>query len=752
MKNQESHDGLRAVTRRSTRQGREKPGSTRLGSNRLEILLLALGAALPLAFGGALTASAQGGQLPRGAAAVDGARQLAADKEPGTWMSAGRTYDEQRYSPLTGVNKANVKGLGLAWYGDIDSERGQEATPVVVDGVLYVTTAWSMVKAFDAKTGERLWEYDPKVDRATGQIACCDVVNRGVAAWKGKIYLGALDGRLIALDGKTGKVAWSVQTTDPKEPYTITQVPRVVKGMVIIGNAGAEYTCRGYVSAYDAATGKMKWRFYTVPAKPGDPTNTPLLEKAAKTWTGEWWKFGGGATAWDTILFDPKTNLVYFGTGNGLSWSQEIRSPGGGDNLFVSSIIAVNADTGKYVWHYQEVPGDEWDYDNTNPLMTADLKIGGVARHVLMQAPKTGFFYVWDAKTGKLLSAEKFAPANWATKIDLKTGRPVENPAVRYTDTKAAVVQPAPLGAHNWHPMSFSPRTGLVYIPVTENTTGFASAKPEGFKLGDRVYNTGTVSFSDEITKLYAQPGAPPRGNIKSYLQAWDPVAQKEVWRAPDTDYGPHGTMVTASDLVFSGDWSGRFSAYDARTGAKLWSAPTQANVVAAPSTYTIDGEQYVAILVGARGLPPGQVRTSALSANNSRILVFKLGARSSLPTAAVQSADAAPRTLNPPLLTGTNEQVIDGQGAYGRICAGCHGAGGVADKSIPDLRYSPVLKSLAEWNEIVLGGSRKFNGMVSFKSTLAEGQSEAIFHYIVSQANKDKAAAEAAAKGGGGR
>jgi mono/diheme cytochrome c family protein len=258
------------------------------------------------------------------------------------------------------------------------------------------------------------------------------------------------------------------------------------------------------------------------------------------------------------------------------------------------------------------------------------------------------------------------------------------------------------------------------------------------------------VSFSDEITKLYAQPGAPPRGNIKSYLQAWDPVAQKEVWRAPDKDYGPHGTMVTASDLVFSGDWSGGFSAYDARTGASLWSAPTQANVVAAPSTYTIDGEQYVAILVGARGLPPGQVRTSAVSANNSRILVFRLGARASLPTAAVQSANAAPRTLNPPLLTGTNEQVIDGQGAYGRICAGCHGAGGVADKSIPDLRYSPVLKSLAEWNDIVLGGSRKFNGMVSFKSTLAEGQSEAIYHYIVSQANKDKAAAEAGAKGGG--
>jgi quinohemoprotein ethanol dehydrogenase len=709
--------------------------------------LLAASLALPLIVSSP-TAQAADDAHRVGAAAVDSARQLAADKEPGTWMSAGRTYSEQRFSPLTGINKANVGQLGLAWYGDIDTERGQESTPVVVDGVLYVTSAWSKLFAYDAATGKKLWSYDPKVDPAVGQIACCDVVNRGVAAWKGKIYLGALDGRLIALDARTGKVAWSVQTTDPKEPYTITQVPRIVKGMVVIGNAGAEYTCRGYVSAYDAQTGKMKWRFYTVPAKPGDPTNSPILEKAAKTWTGEWWKYGGGATAWDTILYDPKTNLVYFGTGNGLSWSATIRSPNGGDNLFVSSIIAVNADTGKYVWHYQETPGDQWDYDNTNPLMTADLKIKGQQRHVLMQAPKTGFYYVWDAKTGKLISAEKFAPANWASKIDLKTGRPVFNPDVMYTVDKAAIVQPAPLGAHNWHPMSYSPRTGLVYIPVTESTTGFASADPKTFVVKDRVYNTGTVSFSDAITKLYAAPGAPQRGNIKSYLIAYDPVKQKEIWRAPDKDYGPHGTMVTASDIVFSGDWSGSFNAFDARTGKKLWSAPTQADVVAAPSTYTIGGQQYVAILVGARGLPPGQARTNPLSANNSRILVYKLNASLTLPTTPLPGAASAPqRRLNPPLLTGTNEQVIDGEGAYGRYCSGCHGSGGVADKSIPDLRYSPVLGSPLEWKSIVVDGSRAGKGMVSFKSVLAEGQAEAIYHYIVSQANKEKAAQEASAK-----
>jgi quinohemoprotein ethanol dehydrogenase len=708
--------------------------------------LLRAALAAGLSFSGMATAASKPAAHPQGAAAVDAARQLAADQEPGTWMSAGRTYSEQRYSPLTGINKTNIGKLGLAWYGDIDTERGQESTPVVVDGVMYITTAWSKVKAYDAETGKKLWEYDPKVDPANGAVACCDVVNRGVAAWKGKLYLGALDGRLIALDAKTGTLAWQVQTTDPKQPYTITQVPRIVRGMVIIGNAGAEYTCRGYVSAYDAATGKMRWRFYTAPGAPGDPTNSPELKKAFSTWSGEFWKYGGGATAWDTILYDPKTDLIYFGTGNGLSWSQEIRSPKGGDNLFVSSIIAVHANTGKYAWHFQEVPGDEWDYDVTNPLMTADLTIGGKPRHVLMQAPKTGFFYVWDAATGKLISADKFAPLNWASKIDLKTGRPVENPDARYTATNAAIVQPAPLGAHNWHPMSFSPRTGLVYIPVTESSTGFQSADPKTFQVKDRVYNTGTVSFSDQITTLYGQPGAPARGNIRSYLEAYDPVKQKEIWRAPDKDYGAHGVMVTASDVVFSGDWSGAFNAFDARTGKKLWSAPTQADVVAAPSTYTIGGVQYVALLVGARGLPPGQARTNALSANNSRILVFKLNANVELPTAPVTGA-AAPRTLNPPLLTGTNEQVIDGEGAYGRYCAGCHGAGGVADKSIPDLRYSEVLSNLNGWNNIVVGGARASKGMASFSKVLAEGQSEAIYQYIVSQANKAKAAEQAATK-----
>jgi quinohemoprotein ethanol dehydrogenase len=686
-----------------------------------------------------------------GSAAVDTARQLAADKEPGTWMSAGRTYDEQRYSPLTLINKSNIQSLGLVWSGDVDTQNGQEATPVVVDGALYVTTAWSMVYAYNAKTGAPLWKYDPKVDRANvGGIACCDVVNRGVAAWKGKIYLGALDGRLIALDGKTGKVEWTVQTTDLKLPYTITQVPRVYKDTVVVGNGGAEYSVRGYVTGYDTATGKQKWRFYNVPfASDENFKGQPELAKAAKTWGGaDPSKYGGGATAWDTIVYDPKTNLVYFGTGNGLAWSQTIRDSKGGDNLFVSSIIAVNADTGKYVWHFQETPGDEWDYDNTNPLMTADLKIKGKMTHVLMQAPKTGFFYVWEAKTGKLISAEKFAPANWATRIDLKTGRPVENPAVRYTDKKAAIVQPAPLGAHNWYPMSFSPKTGLVYVAVTESSTGFQSADPATFAIKNpRVYNTGTLSSSPQITELYAQPGALPRGNIRSYLEAYDPVNQKIVWKVPNRVYGAAGTMVTASDIVFMGNQDGQFQAFDARTGRLVWTTDTQSKVVAAPATYTIDGEQYVAVLTGARGRPDGQAQTVANSQNNSRILVYKLGGTAKLSTTAVGSASAASgapapvasNVLNPPLLTGNNEQVIDGLTTYGKYCSGCHGANVEADKTAPDLRYSALLRDLKGFTDVVIGGSRTQNGMPSFKANLDAHDAENVFHYIISKANKDK-------------
>ena len=409
---------------------------------------------------------------------VDAARITQADREPGNWMTYGRTYSEQRYSPLARITADNVKQLGLAWYSDLDTNRGQEATPLIIDGVLYVSTAWSMVKAFDAKTGKLLWSYDPAVPRALGVRGCCDVVNRGVAAWQGKIFVGAFDGRLIALDARTGKPVWSVMTVDPDKPYTITGAPRVIKGRVVIGNGGGEYGVRGYISAYDAQTGKLAWRFYTVPGDPEKPAEIPILAEAAKTWHGEWWKGGGGGTVWESISYDPELNLVYFGVGNGQEWNQGYRSMSQGDNWFLSSIVAINADTGNYVWHYQATPGEEWDFDAVQQLILADLSIDGVRRQVIMQANKNGFFYVIDRKTGQLISAKNFIPVTWASGIDQKTGRPIENPGIRYDKTgKRVELLPGALGAHSWQSMAFNPNTGLVYIPAQEIPMSYESVK-----------------------------------------------------------------------------------------------------------------------------------------------------------------------------------------------------------------------------------------------------------------------------------
>jgi PQQ-dependent dehydrogenase (methanol/ethanol family) len=406
---------------------------------------------------------------------VDDARLKNADAEPGQWLATGRTWDEQRYSPLARINTQNVSRLGLAWYHDLDTNRGQEASPIVVDGVLYVTSAWSKVFAFDAKSGKLLWKFDPKVPGATGIKGCCDVVNRGVAAWKGRIYLGAYDGRLIALDAKSGRQVWSVQTVDPTRAYTITGAPRIANGKVFIGNGGAEIGVRGYVSAYDAQSGKLLWRFHTVPGDPSLPYESDVLRRAAATWTGDlYWKFGGG-TAWDGMAYDPATNLVYFGTANGTPWVAEVRSPGGGDNLFTNCILAVDGDTGRYAWHYQVTPAESWDFDATSPLALADLDIDGARRRVLMQVSKNGFFYALDAATGRLLRAKNYTTVTWATGVDMKTGRPIEVPEARFGKTgKPVVVQPGGQGAHSWHPMSFSRRTGLLYTPMVETSTAFA--------------------------------------------------------------------------------------------------------------------------------------------------------------------------------------------------------------------------------------------------------------------------------------
>ncbi len=687
-------------------------------------------AALPAA---ALLAAAAAAQTDYGAA-VDEARLAAAYGEASSWLSYGRTYDEQRYSPLDQINRGTVGRLGLAWYADMDTSRGQEATPVVADGALYVSTAWSMVKAFDVATGEPLWDYDPRVDRAKGNDACCDVVNRGVAVWNGKVFVGALDGRLVALDSRTGRVVWETETVDRSLPYTITGAPRVVRGKVLIGNGGAEYGVRGYVSAYDAETGELAWRFHTVPGDPAEGFESDVMAAAAETWNGEWWRLGGGGTVWDAMAYDPGLDLLYIGTGNGSPWNQAIRSPGGGDNLFLASIVALDPDDGSYRWHYQTTPGETWDYTATQHIMLADLEIDGAPRRALMQAPKNGFFYVLDAATGRLISAESYTPVSWASHVDLATGRPVEVPSARFERTgQPAVVVPGPLGGHNWYPMAYSRDTGLVYIPVTENFMGYVADAE--FVPNPTGWNTG-VDFRRGMELLLDGRPTPPR---TSALVAWDPVAQREVWRASHrVSSGAAGALATGGGLVFQGNRSGEFVAYHDATGERLWAGPTQAGVMAAPATFTVDGRQHIALLVGSPTLPEGAgAAATGASDNNSRLLVYRLDGRARLPAAPAR-ADAEPMRPEIPRSDAPRETIARGERVYERNCSVCHGPMAFATRPdiYPDLRMSGRLGDPRRWHDAVIGGELEAGGMMSFEDVIEEADAEAVRAYVISQAN----------------
>ena len=676
-----------------------------------------------------------------GTGGVDANRILNAANDGANWLSYGRTYDEQRFSPLTQVNDTSVGKLGLAWFADLDWQRGQEATPLVIDGTLYVSTAWSMVKAYDATNGKLLWAFDPQVPRETLVKACCDAVNRGVAAWGDKIYVATLDGRLVALNAKTGKVVWEIKTVPDGGDYTITGAPRIVKGNVLIGNAGAEYRARGYISAYNAETGKQVWRFYTVPGDPSKPFEHDGLAEAAKTWdaSGKWWQYGGGGTVWDSITYDPETDLLYFGTGNGEPWNASIRSPKGGDNLYTSSIVAVNPDTGKYVWHYQETPNDRWDFDSNQQIMMATLPIGGKPRRVILHAPKNGFFYVLDAKSGQFLSGKPFAPVNWAKGLDPVTGKPDIVPAAFYDKTGVPFVSvPGAVGAHSWQPMSFSPKTGLVYIPA--NLAGFPykaagkdwQPKPIGFNTA---LDGASVAMPAD-SKMRAGALAATTGA----LIAWDPVKQRAAWTVPQLGPWNGGTLATEGNLVFQGDATGKFAAYAADTGKMLWSAPTQTGVIAAPMTYSVKGEQYVAIMAGWGGvwdIAPGILAAkSGTTRNISRLLVFKLGGTAKLPALPPLTA----MTLDPPPVTGTPQQIALGANHYARYCSVCHGDAAIAGGLNPDLRHSGMINKSADFNAITIGGALKGSGMVSFSAVLSAADSEAVRQYVIKRANEDKA------------
>jgi PQQ-dependent dehydrogenase (methanol/ethanol family) len=661
--------------------------------------------------------------VSRQAAAVDADRLGSADAEPGQWMSTGRTYGEQRFSPLTEVDTANVGELGLAWYGDLAIGRAQESTPLFVDGVLYVTTAWSNVQAYDARTGSLRWAFDAEVPREWGSRACCDVVNRGAAAWNGNVYVGTIDGRLLAIDAESGTLAWETDTLVRRDvAYTITGAPRVVKGKVIIGNGGAEYGVRGYVSAYDAETGALAWRFFTVPGDPALGFENETIAAAAETWNGEWWRLGGGGTVWDSMAYDPDLDLLFIGTGNGSPWNQALRSPGGGDNLFLSSIVALRPDDGTYVWHYQTTPGETWDYTATQPIIVADLTVDGAPQRVVMQAPKNGFFYVLDAATGTLLAADKFAAVNWASGVDLTSGRPIENPAARYDVTgRAVAVQPSSQGAHNWHPMAYSPLTGLVYLSASDNALAYAPDR--NFDPNPLVSNLG-IDLAVGNTEAGAAAAALPRA---SYTLAWDPVAKRERWRAD----GPFaGMLATAGGLVFRGN-NRTLVAHAADDGRLLWtSQDVHTGIVAGPISFELDGIQHIAVVAG-------RATANYYAPDYSRLLVFKRGASAELPP----EIPFTPPPLNPPPLTASDAEVERGRILYEANCVLCHdapgNAGGIFRRGLfPDLAYSPALASREAFAAIVLDGARAANGMAAYAGVLDGAETDAIRSFVIGRAN----------------
>ncbi|MEJ0006752.1 MAG: PQQ-dependent dehydrogenase, methanol/ethanol family [Steroidobacteraceae bacterium] len=648
------------------------------------------------------------------------------------WVGPGRTPSEQRFSPLKRINTTNVQGLSLAWHGDLHTFRGVEATPLVVDGVLYNVSAWDLTTAYDATNGTVLWSYDPKIPVEWSRLACCGPVSRGVAYADGKIFVGALDGRLIALDAKSGKEAWSTQTLDPGQPLSITGAPRVADGVVIIGNSGGDFGARGFVSAYDIHTGKQAWKFYIVPgdpAKPDGAASDSVMPMAAKTWKGEWWKVGGGGNAWDGIVVDSAAHRVFIATGNGSPHPSAFRSPGGGDNLFLCSVVALDSRTGQYAWHYQEVPGEEWDYDCTTAPVLADLNIDGNPRQVLLHAPKDGFFYVLDRTNGKLLSANNYVRNTWASHVDLATGRPVVNPSAHLSEVPK-LLTPGYGGGHNWNPMAYSPLTGLAYFPA-QIQWEVASRLAEGqFKYvrGQSTIGAAVSNYPELRKQLRVEAAEGEKG----YLLAWNPVTQKEAFRVDYPFPGSGGVLVTAGNLLVQGTIKKTLAIYRADNGKKLWEAPTQSVPAAAPMSYEVRGKQYIAVNAGWNSAIVAKLSTpeKPFSFAEARLLVYSLDGHDKLPPAPKSAAIEPPPPQPQPA-----EAVKSGAVLYSTYCAICHGQNAVG--GVKDLRYLSAQRH-AEFFEIVLEGKLKKGGMQSFTDKLNHDQVAQIHSFLIARAQED--------------
>ena len=655
---------------------------------------------------------------------------LANEADGRNWAAWGRTFSEQRFSPLEQINRESVKKLGLAWTLELPDMWNVSTGPVAVDGVLYFAAGYSVVHAVDARTGALLWKYDPKCDPKKMRVAWG---SRGLSYWKGRVYVGVQDGRLVAIDAKAGTLAWEVQTGEPGDKRYITGAPRVFNDLVLIGHGGADFGARGYVTAYDTNTGAQRWRWWTVPGNPANGFENPAMEAAAKTWNGEWWKQGGGGTVWNAMTYDPELNRVYLGTGNGSPWNQKLRSPGGGDNLFLCSVVALDANTGEYVWHYQTTPGETWDFNSSMDMVLAEIEIEGKPRKVVLHAPKNGFFYVIDRQTGKLISAEKIGKVTWAEKVDLATGRPIEVPGVRY-ESGQALMWPGPGGTHNWQPMSYSPDTGLTYIPAREmpglyDDRGITPANFDPLKHGP----LGLRAFLEDI----------PANAGSTSLLAWNPVTQREAWRVPTPGATAGGVLSTRGGLVFQGLADGRFTARDTNTGAELWSQSMGVGTQAPPITYELDGRQYVAVLAGWSGAP---ALMGSLSAQHGwvgrehprRLLVYALDANTPLPPS--PGSTPAPKPVDDPAFVVDADKARRGEYLYANSCTICHGVAAVAGGYAPDLRASQVPMSANAFKTIVQGGALMSRGMPPFDE-LSDADLENIRHYLRERARHEPGA-----------
>ena len=668
----------------------------------------------------------------QGATTVNDA-SLGDEADGSNWLAYGRTYSEQRFSPLDQINAENVKNLGLAWAKDLPDDRSLNGTPIVVEGVLYFEGSYNVVYAVDARTGKTLWTYDPEVIKHAGErMRVMWDVSRGVAFWNGKVYSATVDGRLVAIDAQTGKRVWETMTVDPRKALFITGAPKVFRGKVVIGNGGTEWgATRGYATAYDAETGEQVWRFWAVPGNPADGFENEAMEMAAKTWTGEWWKYGGGGTIWHGITYDPEFNTVYFGTGNGSPWNQKIRSPEGGDNLFLCSIVALDADTGEYKWHYQTVPGETWDYNSNMDIVLADVTYGEQTIKALLHVPKNGFFYVINRENGELLSAEKFGKVTWASHVDLKSGRPIELPGVRYEDGEE-LVWPSAVGAHSWHAMSYNPDTKLAYVPAVE-MPGLYTDK--GMKLEE--WKSPYFGFDPGIDTLR---GDVPADAGTGALRAWDPVKAELVWERPLPGIWNPGTLTTHGNLVFQGRADGRFVAYRATDGEVLWSAELNHGISAPPVTYEVDGKQYISLLVGWGGTGASMVGSIAAQhgwaykAQVRRLYTFVLGGDKAIP--AQTNPPTFPTPLEAPEFVVDTSLLDEGSWLYKDSCAMCHGGGAVSGGYAPDLRASPIVLVDAAFKDVVLNGAKRTNGMPDFRD-FNDHQIQALRHYIRDQAGK---------------